>query len=29
MSDHGGAMSLDSDAGGTTVTFVLPSARGR
>jgi signal transduction histidine kinase len=30
MSDHGGSMSLDSDThAGTTVTFVLPPARGR
>lgn len=30
LSDHGGSMALDSDARvGTTVTFVLPPARGR
>jgi signal transduction histidine kinase len=30
MSDHGGSMAFDSDAHiGTTVTFVLPPARGR
>jgi signal transduction histidine kinase len=30
MSDHGGSLTLDSDAhAGTTVTFVLPPARGR